>query len=207
MGFFSNRSHAGALAKPDESLLERAAQAASLQAQLESTQLLARYLDEDRELLLTALERLRLGMAPLALAETLFEISFKPFGLACFYVALADWEQDQLSFLFYHEGGKVRRHPARRLSDRAGQSDHVLSEGKALYTRTNAEGQAAGALRTAAELTTGLIPNSWYGIPLGWGPRPSGMLNFQSFEPDAFSDSRRRVMDALAALMSNCMGG
>jgi hypothetical protein len=122
-------------------------------------------------------------------------------------VALADWEQDQLSFLYYHEGGKTRRHPSRRLSDRAGQSDHVLSEGKVLYTRTMAEGQAAGALRTAAELTTGLIPNSWYGIPLGWGPRPSGLLNFQSFEPDAFSNSRRRVMDALAALLSNCMGG
>ncbi|MCM2250128.1 MAG: GAF domain-containing protein, partial [Geothrix sp.] len=153
-----------------------------------------------------ALERLRPGLSPRELGEALMEVCFKPLGLACFFVALADWEQDQLVFVLYHEGGRTRQHPSRRLSDRAGLSERVLSSHRPLYIRTLEEGQTAGSLLTAAELATGLIPHSWYGVPLGWGSRPAGLVSFQSFQTDAFSDSRRRVMDALAVLMSNCLG-
>jgi hypothetical protein len=34
-----------------------------------------------------------------------------------------------------------------------------------------------------------------------------GLVSFQSFQTDAFSASRRRVMDALAALTSTCLIG
>jgi hypothetical protein len=106
--------------------------------------------------------------------------------------------------LLYHEGGKIRNHPSRPLSSRAGLSERVLTEGHSIYIRTLEEGKAVGSLLTAAEEATGLIPHSWYGVPLGWGPRPSGLISFQSFQPDAFSDRRRQVMDGLAALLSTC---
>ena len=81
----------------------------------------------------------------------------------------------------------------------------MLAGRQAIYIRTLEAGRAAGSLLTAAEEATGLIPHSWYGVPLGWGPRPAGLVSFQSFHTDAFSESRRRVMDALGALISTCM--
>ncbi len=199
--------------KQDEASAERAAHLQKLQAEcrvlqarLEDTRELVRHLDEDRDVLLAALELMHPEKDIRTLAQVLLDVCFKPLGLACFYVAVADWDRDLLQFELYHEGGRTRDHPARRLSDRAGLSERVLSGRRSLYIRTTEEGQAAGSLLTAAEQATGLIPHSWYGVPLGWGPRPLGLVSFQSFHMDAFSESRRRVMDALAALMSTCLG-
>lgn len=205
MGLFGEKTRDGTLAELEDRLRRTEAERGALQAHLEGTQELVRHLDEDRDLLLGALERLRPGMPVRDLAEALLEVSFKPLGLACFFVALADWEGDQLDFVLYHEGGRARNHPPRRLSARVGLSERVISSRRPLYMRTLEEGKAAGSLLTAAEQATGLIPHSWYGVPLGWGSRPVGLVSFQSFQTDAFSDSRRRVMDALAALLSTCL--
>jgi GAF domain-containing protein len=205
MGFFDRKSGDQASVGRDERLHQLEGENRALKNRLEDTQELVRHLDEDRDLLLGAVERLRPGLSPRELGEALLEVCFKPLGLACFYVALADWGRDQLEFVFYHEGGRVRQHPSRRLSDRAGLSERVLSNGRPIYIRTMEEGQASGSLLTAAEQATGLIPNSWYGVPLGKGPHPAGLVSFQSFQTDAFSESRRRVMDALATLLSTCM--
>jgi len=206
MSLFAGRKQDEALAERDERLRKLEAECRSVQARLEDTQELVRHLDEDRDLLLSALERMRPGGSDQALAQILFDVSFKPLGLACFYVAIADWDQDQLRFVLYHEGGRARNHPSRRLSDRAGLSERVLAARRPVYIRTMEEGHAAGSLLTAAEQATGLIPHSWYGVPLGWSSRPVGLVSFQSFQTDAFSEERRRVMDALVALMSTCMG-
>ena len=167
---------------------------------------LVRHLDQDRDLLLGALEHMKPGAAIENLAQVLLDVCFRPLGLACFYVAVADWEQDLLKFVLYHEGGRARNHPPRRLSERAGLSERVLSGQRSVYIRTLEEGQAAGSLLTAAEQATGLIPHSWYGVPMGFGPQPTGLVSFQSFQTDAFSEGRRRVMDALTALLSTCVG-
>jgi hypothetical protein len=206
MGLFGGRKQDEALAEREKSLLELQAEGRAVRTQLESTQELVRHLDEDKDLLLGALERMRPGTDARVLAGVLLEVCFKPLGLACFYMAVADWDQDQLRFVLYHEGGRARNHPPRRLSDRVGLSERVLSGRRPVYIRTLEEGHAAGSLLTAAEQATGLIPHSWYGVPLGWGPRPVGLVSFQSFQTDAFSENRRRVMDALAALTSSCMG-
>jgi transcriptional regulator with GAF, ATPase, and Fis domain len=206
MGLFGRQKQDEALAEREKSLRELQAEARALQSRLDSNQELVRHLDEDRDLLLGVLERMRPGAEPRALAENLLDICFKPLGLACFYMAVADWDQDQLRFVLYHEGGRARNHPPRRLSDRVGLSERVLSGRRPVYIRTLEEGHAAGSLLTVAEQATGLIPHSWYGVPLGWGSRPVGLVSFQSFQTDAFSESRRRVMDALAALTSTCMG-
>ena len=207
MGLFGGRKHDEILAERDQSLRELQAEGRALQVSLASTQELVRHLDEDRDLLLGALERMRPGAEAQVLAEVLLDICFKPLGLACFYMAVADWDRDQLRFVLYHEGGRARNHPPRRLSERVGLSERVLSGHRPVYIRTLEEGHAAGSLLTAAEQATGLIPHSWYGVPLGWGSRPVGLVSFQSFQTDAFSESRRRVMDAMAALTSTCMGG
>jgi hypothetical protein len=206
MTLFGGRKQDEALAERDERLRRLEAERQALQARVDEVQELVRHLDQDRDLLLGALEHMRPGEDLQVLAQALLEICFKPLGLACFYVAVADWEADQLRFVLYHEGGRARNHPARKLSDRIGLSERVLSGRRSFYVRTLEEGHAAGSLLTAAEQATGLIPHSWYGVPLGWESRPAGLVSFQSFQTDAFSESRRRVMDALAALMSTCMG-
>jgi len=205
MGLFTGKSRDESPTGQDARLLRMAEENKALQGRLEETRELVRHLDEDRDLLLGALERLHPGLSPGELGQALLEVCFKPLGLACFFVALADWDDDRLVFVLYHEGGRARQHPSRRLSDRMGLSEKVLSGRRAIYIRTLEEGHTAGSLLTAAELATGLIPHSWYGVPLGWGPRPAGLVSFQSFQTDAFSESQRRVMDALAALMSTCM--
>ncbi|HEX9008799.1 MAG TPA: GAF domain-containing protein, partial [Holophagaceae bacterium] len=86
-----------------------------------------------------------------------------------------------------------------------GLSERVLASGRPLYIRTMEEGQAAGSLLTAAEQATGLIPHSWYGVPLGRGERPVGLLSFQSFQTDAFDERRRRIMDALGIILARCL--
>ena len=207
MSLFGGSKQDQALLERDERLRKLEAESQGILARLQDTQELVGHLDQDRDLLLSALERMRPGESDQALAQILFDISFKALGLACFYVAVADWDQDQLRFVLYHEGGRARNHPSRRLSDRAGLSERVLAGRRSVYIRTMEEGHAAGSLLTAAEQATGLIPHSWYGVPLGWGPRPSGLVSFQSFQTDAFSEGRRRGMDALAALMSTCMSG
>lgn len=203
MGFFGGKTRDLASVGREERLRQLEEENRALRGRMAESQELVRHLDEDRDLLLGAAQRLRPGLSPRELGEGLLEVCFKPLGLACFYVALADWDRDQLDFVLYHEGGRVRQHPSRRLSERAGLSERVLSGRRAIYIRTMEEGLASGSLLTAAEQATGLIPHSWYGVPLGWGSRPVGLVSFQSFQTDAFSESRRGVMDALAALLSN----
>ncbi len=205
MGLFSARGTEETLRDQSERLTRLETECAGLRARLEETGELVRHLDGDRDLLLTALERLRPGLEPQALAEALLEVCFKPLGLACFYVAQADWAGDRLHFVLYHEGGRARNHPSRRLSERSGLSERVLESGRALYIRTLDEGLAAGSLLTAAEQATGLIPHSWYGVPLGWGSKPMGLVSFQSFQTDAFDADRRRIMDALGRILAHCL--
>lgn len=205
MGLFGTKGTDEALREQAERLRLAEEEAADLKTRLEDARELARHLDGERDLLLAAVERLQPGMSPLALAETLLELCFKPLGLACFFLALADWETDSLTFVLYHEGGRARVHPSRRLSERAGLSERVLETARPIYIRTLEEGLAAGSLLTAAEQATGLIPHSWYGLPLGWGEHPMGLLSYQSFQRDAFDADRRRLMDALGRILALCL--
>lgn len=205
MGLFGGKSRDSSADGRVDELRQLEETCRVLQGRLEGTEELVRHLDEDRDLLLGALEQLHPGQSPREMGEALMDMCFKPLGLACFFMALADWEADRLEFILYHEGGRARQHPSRRLSERAGLSERVLSGRRPMYIRTLEEGSAAGSLLTPAEQATGLIPHSWYGVPLGWGERPSGLVSFQSFQTDAFSDSRRRIMDAVVGHMSTCL--
>ncbi|HTL98223.1 MAG TPA: GAF domain-containing protein [Holophagaceae bacterium] len=190
-----------------EELAERAKRAESeatqKAAQLEELRELVRHLDEDRLLLLRAAMELRPGMDPKALGQALLEICFKPLGLASFYLALIDWDRDRITFPVYHEGGRLRNQPERPfLAEReGGLTGKAVLSGNPLYISTLEEGRRAGAIFSEAERISGLVPQSWYGVPLG-GERGFGLVSFQSFHQEAFPDSRRRLMDALAAIVA-----
>ena len=166
---------------------------------------LLHHLDQDKNLLLMALERLRPGMDHRVLADTLLELSFRPLNLASFYVAVADYPAGKLNWILYHEGGRARNHPSSSLSQEGGLTAKAIDAHAPLYIRTLEEAKAEGARFSEAERISGLVPQSWYGIPLGWGERPFGLVCFQSFQPDAFSMDTRRLMDALANLLAMAM--
>jgi hypothetical protein len=171
-------------------------------AEVASLQELVRHQDQDLLLLMGAAHRLRPGMDVAKLASTLLDLCFRPLDLASFYVALMDWPADELRFPLYHEGGRNRNHPSRKLSVQPGLTGRALSSGTPLYVGTLEEAEANGALLTEAEKGSGLIPSSWYGVPFGDPARPKGLVSFQSFHRDAFSEARRGVMDALVAIFT-----
>ena len=162
--------------------------------------------DEDRRLVLQILKTLKPGLEPRAMAESIRSGCESALGLATFYLALVDYEQDRLSFPLYCEGGKARTVAVRVFSEFGGLTTRVLTERQPLYFPEKRMQDVAGAAYTDAERITGLIPETWYGIPLGvgsgWPGRPFGVLSFQAFPKDAFSPSRRGVMDALATALA-----
>lgn len=193
-----------------EELAERARQAEALATQkggqLDAMAELVRHLDEDRLLLMRAALELRPGMEPKAAGQALLDIAFKPLGLASFFLALIDWEKDRIAFPIYHEGGRLRNQLERKFvgEHEGGLTGKAVRAEAPLYIRTLEEGRDAGAIFSEAERISGLVPQSWYGVPLGLGTgkRPFGLVSFQSFHPDAFSESRRRLMDAMAAILA-----
>ena len=204
MGLFNFGKPKGASA---QALAERVraaeSQAADLGTRIEALQELVRHLDGDRLLLLRAAMELKPGMEPKALGQALLDICFKPLGLASIYLALIDWERDRITFPIYHEGGRLRNQPERPfLAEREGglTGKAVLSQAP-LYIQTLDEGRKAGAIFSEAERISGLVPQSWYGVPLGSG-RGFGLVSFQSFHQEAFPESRRRLMDALASILA-----
>ena len=207
MGLFNfGRSKNDVLAEQAARLQKLESEGVQRQAQMEELRELVRHLDEDRSLLIEALGALRPGMAPKELASAMLELGFKPLSLASFYLALVDWEQNQIHFPLYHEGGRVRNQPIRSLPDDGGLTGKTMLSQQPLYLRSLEESMEAGAILSEAERGSGLVPQSWYGVPLGcgpeWGERPFGLLSFQSFQKDAFSESRRNLMDALSSIMA-----
>lgn len=162
--------------------------------------------DADRRVALEALRRLKPDRDPKALAEGLLDLCREPFGLATFYLALVDRERDLITFPLYSEGGKHRNIPASHFSSFTGLTRKAMEAGAPLYFPDKAGQEAAGVIYTDAERITGLIPESWYGVPLGTGPGwpgpPFGLLSFQAFAADAFSPSRRGIMETLGAALA-----
>ncbi len=172
---------------------------------------LALHLEADLALVRAVASCLRPGDPPVALAEAMHGLCFKPLNLACFYLALVDRRAGMLVFPFYFEGGRPRRHPSRRYNEPRGLTERALDAGHPLYIRSVEEGRQVGNVLTAAEQATGLTPATWYGIPLGTGEDlgalPFGLVSFQSFNEDAYPEARRRLMDTLAAILGLALGG
>ncbi|MBS1785536.1 MAG: GAF domain-containing protein [Acidobacteria bacterium] len=173
-------------------------------ARIQDLKELIRHVDEDRDLLMAALRDLQPGMSPVQLGAALFGLCHRPLGLASFYLALADWERDVLAFPFYYEGGRDRPRQSRSLSSAPGLTGETLKLGRPLYLKSLEEGRARGVVLSQAEIDSGLAPHSWHGVPLGatWCEKPFGLVSFQSFQPDAFTASRLRLMEALGEVLA-----
>lgn len=173
-----------------------------LRQELTEVQELVRHQDTDLALLLGGAGVLLPGLEGGELARRLLELCFRPMDLASFYVAMVDFPEDQLRFVLYHEGGRLRNHPPRRYSAQPGLTGKAIQGGQPLYIRSMEDAEAAGAIFTEAEKLSGLIPSSWYGVPFGIRPQSCGLVSFQSFQRDAFPEGRRRIMDALVTVFS-----
>ncbi len=162
--------------------------------------------DADRGLTLEILATLKPGLEPKALAESIRSGCEACMGLATFYLALVDYDHDALDFPLYCEGGKARMVATRVFSQFGGLTTRVLRAKEPLYFPELRLQEEAGVALTDAERITGLIPESWFGVPLGvgagWPDRPFGVLSFQAFPKDAFSASRREVMETVGAALA-----
>lgn len=187
----------------------REARKAALRRELEELQARRRTvaelqagLAEDQALLAKALAILQPGAPWESAGDAVRQLCFRPFELSSFFLARMDWEGGWLHFPFFFEVSRPRHEPSRLLSDQPGLTGRALELGQPLYMATKEETFGAGAVLTDAEKSTGLLSQSWFGVPLaGRDPlRPAGLMGFQSFQAHAFPESRRRLMLALAAL-------
>ncbi len=199
--------------RPDEIAVQRdrmaalEVEAAALRGEVAELRELVSHLDQDTQMLLAAIETLEPGKPVLELARIMHSLVFRPFDLASFFVALVDWDKDLLEFPYYHEGGRPRQHPSRRFSEKPGLTGRAILSGAPLYTRRLEEAETLGAVFTEAEKGSGLIPSSWYGVPLGSSKKPFGLVSFQSFQVDAFSEHRQRMLNALSEILAMAIFG
>ena len=161
----------------------------------------------DHRLLLEAARTLRQGQGLQAAGEALLRILQGPLDLATFYVAHVDWAQDRLSFPVFLEGGRLRRHPIESYSSNKGLTGLTMERGQPLYVRAlEPEGRALGAILSRAEAATGLIPQTWFGVPLALegydGGRPFGLVAYQVTPEDGFPPRRRELLERLARLLA-----
>lgn len=188
-------------AHPVAGALEREAEA--LRAELAELQELAQHMSEEEMLLLRAVEVLRPGMSARELGEALCRISLRPLNLVSFFLAIIAWEDKQVVFPYYHEGGRARDNPPMPMKEEGwGLTGHAVRARAPLYVPNFEEARRLGSYLSEAEKETGLIPESWFGVPFGWGERPIGLVCFESYQADAFSASHRRLMEALSQVLA-----
>jgi GAF domain-containing protein len=157
---------------------------------------------EDQALLARALATLTPQLDWEQAADLVRQLCFRPFELSAFLVARMDWEQGWLHFPYFFEVGRTRYEPPRQLSDQPGLTGRALLQNAPLYLSSKEETFGAGAVLTEAEKSTGLLSQSWYGVPLAGREihRPAGLMAFQSFQANAFPENRRRLMGSLAGI-------
>ena len=158
-------------------------------------------------LLIAAARTLKPGMELAAAGGALLTLIREPLQIATFFVARVDWEGDLLEFPIFLEGGRLRRHPLEIFSKNRGLTGVAMDKGEPLYIRALLpDGLAMGAILSRAEAATGLIPQTWFGVPLSRpdvnGGRPFGLVAFQVFPEDGFSLRRQELLQRLARLLA-----
>lgn len=202
MNLFGGKSKHDQMEELDAKARRMELEVESLRAEKSELQELSRHLELDRELVLRVVEALKPGMDIKALGKAYCETLFRPLELASFYIATIDRERGILSFPTYHEGGALRVYRDRNYSAESGLTGRTVESRKPLYVKSTEEGVALGAVFSEAERLSGLVPQSWYGVPFGFGERCTGLISYQCFQKDGFSESRRRLMDALTLILA-----
>ncbi|HJV90631.1 MAG TPA: GAF domain-containing protein [Holophagaceae bacterium] len=180
---------------------------AELQAKRLSLAELQAQLLEERAFISRILAGLRPGIPWQEAGELLKNQCLRPFELSSLYLARADWATGQLHFPYFFEAGRPRQRESRELTIRPGLTGRVVELGVPLYLDSKEACMAEGMVLTEAELTTGLMNQTWFGLPLGGRDgRLAGVLAFQSFHSDAFPPHRRRLMEAVAGITALHLG-
>ncbi len=125
MKLFSRNPRPDQVAAQRDRLASLEGEAAALRGEVVELRELVSHLDQDTQMLLSAVEMLEPGKSVIELAQIMHTLVFRPFDLASFFVALVDWEKDLLEFTYYHEGGRPRQHPSLRKA-RAHRPGHPL---------------------------------------------------------------------------------
>ncbi|HJV90630.1 MAG TPA: hypothetical protein VJ623_10025 [Holophagaceae bacterium] len=182
-------------------------QEAGLQEVLREAEATLAELELENGILLEAARVLKPGMGLQAAGAALLELIREPLEIATYFIARVDWERDQTDYPIFLEGGRLRRHPVEPYSRRKGITGLAIDKREPLYVRAlDPEGIALGAILSRAEAATGLIPQTWFGVPLARPDldegRPFGLVAFQVFPEDGFSPRRRELLERLARLLS-----
>lgn len=161
----------------------------------------------DHRLLLEVAQSLRPGMGLQEAGELVLKILGPALDMPTFFVAQVDWNRNCLSFPVFLEGGRLRRHPVEIYSENKGLTGLAMERREPLYIRSlDPEGIALGAILSKAEAATGLIPQTWFGVPLGLetvdGGRPFGLVAFQVAPVDGLSPRRREMLVRVARLLA-----
>jgi len=195
----------------DPRLVALVDQEADLLATLKEAEATLAEIELENRLLFEAARVLKPGAGLQAAGTALLRLIQEPLGIATFFVAHVDWERDLMAYPIFLEGGKLRRHPLETYSKNKGITGLAIEKREPLYVRAlDPEGIALGAILSRAEAATGLIPQSWFGVPLArpdWdGGRPFGLVAFQVFPEDGFSPRRRELLERMARLLSLTAG-
>jgi hypothetical protein len=175
---------------------------ASLEARRERTLETLSILEAERRIFHTLLEALRPGMAWEEAGERIRGLCQKPFELSGFYLARADPAAGLLRFPFFYEAGRPGGAEPLPFDRSSGLTGWALFEGVPCYLDSRQACEARGMRLTDAERRSGLLTQSWFGVPLGSAdpPPPRGLMAFHCYHAGAFSPDRRRLMTTLARI-------
>jgi len=203
MRILSNRSTSEEATRSREAILRIQAERDLLLEKLRNEADVLRSIESEMTLLRSAIEVLCPWKTRQQLAESLRELVFRAFDLSGFSVLGVDETAKRIICLHYFEAGTARHYPPRDYEKDPGLSGCVIQQRRSLYLRTIAESEALGAVHSPPELATGLVPSTYYGIPLFADASVIGVLAFMSYPQDDFAPSRRILMDSLGRLLAN----
>lgn len=195
----------------DPRLMELQDQEADFRATLKEAEATLSEIELENRLLFEAARILKPGMGLQAAGTALLDLVREPLEIATYFIATVDWERDLIDYPVFLEGGRLRRHPLEVYSKSKGITGLAIEQRTPLYVRAlDPEGIALGAILSRAEAATGLIPQSWFGIPLARPDfedgRPFGLVAFQVFPEDGFGPRRQELLERMARLLSLTRG-
>ena len=162
---------------------------------------------EERAFIARVFAGLRPGMPWAEAVEVLKGLCLRPFELSSLYLARVDWDSGRLRFPYFFEAGRSRERESLGLTERPSLTARVVALGTPLYLETKEACMAEGMVLTEAELTTGLMNQTWFGIPLpSRDGRVAGVMAFQSFHSEAFPPHRRQIMEVVAGVTALHLG-
>ena len=115
------------------------------------------------------------------------------FRVPSLHISRYDEAADRIEFLYAIEEGEIREQPP--IAFGHGLSTTIIRTRRPLNLRSSAEIVASGAVRT------GLVTESYLGVPIVVGDRVFGIIALESLQPDAFDDGDVRLLGTLATSM------